>query len=283
MSQALEFIIGDFKLAEGPMWMKNSNTLIFIDIFGHSINILDKDEKCKTIKLPDMPGCVVPMENGNILVAVKDTLFEVCLSSQSIVPYLKIHQEDWLRFNDGKCDEDGRLWLGSMACDQNHTKAIGGGMFYCIEAGTIKLSDPGYTIPNGIDFLSKTSFYHADSHTGYISLCHMKNNMLTKKPIFKIPTTKGVPDGFCLDLNGNLWIALWGGYSVICVSPKTGELLYEIALPDKNVTCCCFGGNDMDYLYITTAQDELHNGGNLYKIKTSVKGRAPFCYNQTSN
>lgn len=35
----------------------------------------------------------------------------------------------------------------------------------------------------------------------------------------------GLPDGMTIDTDDNLWIALYGGGSVIKVNPKTGELL----------------------------------------------------------
>lgn len=62
-----------------------------------------------------------------------------------------------------------------------------------------------------------------------------------------------VPDGMTIDTDGNLWIAIWGGSCVACYNPETGECLKEIPLPALNITSCCWGGPDLDVLYVTSA------------------------------
>ena len=58
--------------------------------------------------------------------------------------------------------------------------------------------------------------------------------------------------------------------------PRTGRALAErIALLERNVSCCCFGGADMRTLYITTASAEGEGGG-LYACRVPVSGPAPF-------
>ena len=93
----------------------------------------------------------------------------------------------------------------------------------------------------------------------------------------------GVPDGSCVDSNGNVWNALWrngaGPSKVQCFDSSTGEILYTINMPDSTsqVTCCCFGGPDLDILFISTAhihrdrQKEPY-GGCVYAAKVGVKG-----------
>ncbi len=66
--------------------------------------------------MPSPCGTVVPEHNGNsVLVALQDGVHRLDLASGTITPVAIIagHSMD-LRFNDGKCSPDGRLFVGSM-------------------------------------------------------------------------------------------------------------------------------------------------------------------------
>jgi sugar lactone lactonase YvrE len=66
-----------------------------------------------------------------------------------------------------------------------------------------------------------------------------------------------LPDGMCIDSEGMLWVAFWGGARVGRYNPQTGEQLAHMEVPALNVTSCCFGGADLKTLYITTARQGL--------------------------
>ena len=65
---------------------------------------------------------------------------------------------------------------------------------------------------------------------------------------------------------------------IVIFDPNTGEELMKIELPVKHVTCCCFGGKDLDELYITTSgidapEDEYPLAGSIFVVKCGIKGR----------
>ena len=77
----------------------------------------------------------------------------------------------------------------------------------------------------------------------------------------------GYPDGMCVDLEGNLWVAEWEGSRVRKWNPNTGACIAEVRLPCDRVTSCCLGGINLTDLYITTAKKENDMlGGSLFKI-----------------
>lgn len=82
---------------------------------------------------------------------------------------------------------------------------------------------------------------------------------------------KSSSDGMCIDKDGMLWIAEWGGSCISKWNPLTGKKLDAIKLPCTNVTSCCFDNNDN--LYISTAKDENSMddiyGGGLYNVELS--------------
>ena len=98
-----------------------------------------------------------------------------------------------------------------------------------------------------------------------------------------IPSSHGAPDGMCIDSAGMLWIAHWGGGNISCWHPESGELLAKIAVPAPLVTSCCFGGTNLDTLYITTARMGLNKNqlkqyplsGSVFCAKPVVKGIKP--------
>ena len=92
---------------------------------------------------------------------------------------------------------------------------------------------------------------------------------------------QGVPDGMAMDRDGTLWIAMWGGYKVICINPVSGAKLGEVVLPDANVSCCTFGGEHLDRLYITSARDG-QGGVNVFEADAGAAGTDPyeFCWKE---
>jgi sugar lactone lactonase YvrE len=84
----------------------------------------------------------------------------------------------------------------------------------------------------------------------------------------------------CIDQEGMLWVAHYGGSGVYRWNPETGKLLDKIELPVPHVTSCCFGGKNLDMLLITTAQENLTESqlkefpmsGDVFLVKTKVQG-----------
>ena len=100
----------------------------------------------------------------------------------------------------------------------------------------------------------------------------------------EVPKEQGLPDGMCVDDEGMIWVALWGGGCVLRYDPATGKALQKIDLPCPNVTSCCFGGEALDELYITTAAiltdtREYPLAGGVFKVRPGVSGRPSFKFN----
>lgn len=104
-----------------------------------------------------------------------------------------------------------------------------------------------------------------------------------RRVVFDLPKNgvEGTPDGMTIDASGNLWLALYGGYGVICVNPTTQKLVTKIPIPGKYTTCIQFGGDNLDEMYVTSAslecnQDELnvspYIGGTFIITGLGIKG-----------
>ena len=90
----------------------------------------------------------------------------------------------------------------------------------------------------------------------------------------------GVLDGMAIDEKDALWIAVFGGWCVLCYDSQSGELLRHLELPMSNVTSCAFGGADLDQLYVTSACQGLDAearqaqplAGSLVRVDPGVRG-----------
>lgn len=77
-----------------------------------------------------------------------------------------------------------------------------------------------------------------------------------------------MPDGMCVDRDGRIWVAEYGGKQVCLWNTETGKKEGHITLPVSNITSCCLGGEHLNDLYITTAkQDGEPLSGGLFKVK----------------
>nr|XP_006814846.1 PREDICTED: regucalcin-like [Saccoglossus kowalevskii] len=74
-----------------------------------------------------------------------------------------------------------------------------------------------------------------------------------RRTVVTFPDGSGFPDGMCIDADGMLWVAMYFGSVIYRVDPLTGTIIRNIDLPVSCPTSCCFGGENFDVLYVTSA------------------------------
>lgn len=272
-------ISGD--LLEGPVWDTKNQVLYFVDIEDKKIyRYVPKSETIDILCLHDRVSCLVLEPSGTLIAAVTDGLYQIDFNKKKSQKIMDSPFHSELRYNDGKCDQYGNFWVGTMAIDQTHN-AEAAGSLYCICENQIVKEYKGYTIPNGLSWSrEENKFYHIDTSKRTVDEYQVENEFILKNrsPFIDLGKESGKPDGMCQDEEGNFWIAMWGGSKVICCHKATGEILEEIQILDKNVSSCTFGGEHLDTLYITTAKDEDGNGGSVYAQPMKLRGREVFRY-----
>ena len=96
-----------------------------------------------------------------------------------------------------------------------------------------------------------------------------------------IPAAVGLPDGLVVDVEGGIWVCLFGGGAIRRYS-EDGRLTEHLELPVTNPTCPAFGGPGLRDLYITSARHRLTDAqlakephaGALLKLDPGVAGIA---------
>jgi sugar lactone lactonase YvrE len=268
----------DFKLAEGPVYIKDIDTLVWVDIDGcelHYFNFITN--KKDSFHFEKKIGAVVPFKKNLVICAVGDSLIYFDLIHKKILKSVKIFKNDLLRFNDGKCDKYGNLWIGTMALDFNGDSSKNIGSLYCIKKDKVVAEYKNFSIPNGMCWIDD-NFFHIDTDKKTLYKYDVENQYkLTNKESY-ITNFDASPDGMTLDDRNNFWIALWGGNKIVCYDSKSKKEIDEIYFDNKFITCPTFGLENHDYLFVTSAMDEKHSGA-IYMLKTKYRGVPPYKYN----
>ena len=241
------------ELGEGPIWWKDS--LYWVDINAPRLHIYTPatGEK-RSFVLNEMTGTVVPRTSGGVILAQESGLcaFDPQTESSEALPW-PADKPIVNRFNDGKCDPQGRFWVGTMGRDEPT------GSLYRIDPGfEVTEMIGGVRISNGLCWdESRGRFYYIDSRTKVIDVFDWNPDagmISNRRTVASLPEGEtGVPDGMTIDTEGRLWVAVFGGCGVHCIDPDTGRSLEKINVPAPRTTACWFGGENLDELYITSA------------------------------
>ncbi len=270
------------QVGESPIWDYKFHRLLWIDTQGSLMVYTPEDGKNRVIKLPKMIGTVVPYLEDTVIVGLADGIYEMTLSTGSLKFICDPEGRDaGNRYNDGKCDAKGRLWIGTMDKDCTPLKAS----FFCVDtdgSGRKVLGD--VTISNGVAWSPDgMTMYYQDTPTLKVSAFDFdagQGEISNRREVISLSDDLGTPDGNTIDEEGMLWVANWGAACVTRWNPRTGELLRKIDVPAYNVTALAFGGENLDELYITTASLYMPDGyaekypeaGKMFVVKPGVKG-----------
>ena len=271
-------------LGEGTLWVKEHNSIYFVDIKKKKIFILNiKNQKKKIIKVNKEIGFLAHIKKNIFILGLKGELRIQDLKTNKKIKSVFIEEDLKLnRINDGKTDPLGNLWFGTM---DNLERNLNNGSLYKLDKNLlITKVDKNYMITNGPAFINPYNFYHTDSRRKTIYKIKIdKNNKLIKKEVFKKFSKKdGAPDGMTLDSKNNLWVCHYGG-AAISVFNKKSKLIHKIKFPAKNITNCCFGGANNRDLFVSSAFKgmgkndigKFNKSGSFFKVSTNVLGKNP--------
>ena len=269
-------------LGEGPTWWHGA--LWFVDIEAGVLHRFDPARReHHAHELGGRVGFAVPTERETWIVG-RDASIAAWREGDATVETLhQVEDEDrCTRFNDGKCDPHGRLYAGTM-----HLKAEAGrGSLYRVQAdGQADEVVANTTISNGLAWdESRGAMYFIDTAGGTIDRFDWDAETGSISGRTPIATPEGGgPDGMCIDREGYLWVAMWGGSRVARFNPETGSEVDSIAVPCPNPTSCCFGGEAFDELWITTARygmsaehvERYPTAGGVFVARPGVHGHPP--------
>ena len=245
-------------LGESPVWDDACACLYWVDIRSPAIRRLDPASGVvQTWAMPALVGSIGLTDDGRLLVALPRQIALFDPRTQALEPFVEpppMPPEH--RFNDGRCDRQGRFWLGTM---HNITRAPEG-MLYCLEgAGPLREVRTGICIPNSLAFSPDgRTMYFADSlrYSLFAYDYDPALGVMGAERVLATTEPPGFPDGSTVDAVGFLWNAEFNASRLVRYAPD-GRTDRIIALPVERPTCCAFGGKDLDVLYVTTASQNM--------------------------
>lgn len=255
-SPKLIFYVGS-TLLESPCWDRKRNAILCASIEQECAYYFDLEKSIiKTFHVKGQVGCVVFESDEYILAATYTGIYRINLNTNEEQFITQLINNDKLRYNDGKMDTKGRFLVGTTGYNCFAEKQS---FLYSWDGKEGNILLDNVSISNGIAFsLDNKYMYYVDTPTNKVSRFLYdieKGNIVFDKDIIEL-VDEGSPDGICLDIDDMLWVAHWGGHKVSKWNPYTGERLMEVEIPCLNVTSCCIGGNESQWLFVTTAQHD---------------------------
>ena len=171
------------------------------------------------------------------------------------------------RFNDGKCDKNGRLFIGTMYQEPDGSTVAGKGSLFRLDGRQLTRIFPNTHISNGMAWTSddKTMFFNDsadqviyqfdyDLQSGEISNSRTLVDLRQKQLEGAEPGAVECPDGMTIDSEDKIWIALWDGNRLIRFDPVNRRVLASITTGSSQTTSVCNGRLfGKDALFVTSA------------------------------
>ena len=251
-------------LGESPVWHPHEQVLYWSDIPGMQLHRWDPNcQKHHSWAMDSETGCLAPLASGGLLLAQRHGLVKFDPDNGSsrlwLAPPYDPAKE---RFNDGKVDPHGRLWVGTIYEPRQPALAT----LMRLERSGLQPIARDCTVSNGLAWsLDGRTAYWSDTfaHCIYafdldeqglpISERRLWHAFAERAADTPIENYGGRPDGAAMDAEGCYWSALFEGQRLVRIAPS-GELLQSISLPVRCPTMPCFGGPDGRILFVTTAR-----------------------------
>ncbi|MBV8469483.1 MAG: SMP-30/gluconolactonase/LRE family protein [Burkholderiaceae bacterium] len=284
------------RLGESPLWHPTEQCLYYVDIAAHRVMRWHPgDVAPEAFELDGEPGCIAVVADtsgGGLLAAQRNGLWHLDTRTGqrrllAPPPFDPARQ----RFNDGKPDALGRMWVGTIDDARQPEAAL-----YRFEAGQFTRMAGGISNSNGLAWSpDQKTLYWADTkgHVIYrlpfdLALGSIASDESARQVYAQFEPRQalaspglygGRPDGAAVDSQGCYWVAMYEGARLLRLSPA-GEVLQVVPLPVQCPTMPCLGDADLRTLYVTTAcegrsAEELASqpwAGCVLKFRVDVPG-----------
>jgi sugar lactone lactonase YvrE len=278
---------------ESPVWHVAEQALYWVDIPGRAIHRWSPTQGQRQWATEEMPACIAATaQPGYWLCGMQSGLFALHLQADGHSAATRLatvdHALPAMRFNDGRCDRQGRFWAGTMHLDMAAAHAVGA--WYRWGAGDTALAPQlrDCIVPNGLAFSPDgKTMYLSDSHPNVQTVWafdydtdsgtpHNRRLFVDMRPL------PGRPDGAAIDVDGGYWICGNDAGLVHRFTPD-GRLDRSLAVPVKKPAMCAFGGARLDTLYVTSIRpagdlSDQPLAGGVFALSPGTQGIAEPAY-----
>lgn len=247
---------------ESPVWNAREQALYWVDIPAQKLHRWDLvSATSQSWDTPEMLACIAAGQDGGWIAGMQTGLFRLDIDAAGTLRSERLcdvaHADPQMRFNDGRCDRQGRFWAGTMRLDM--AAGIADGVLYRYGAGDTAINAQLHQliVPNGLAFSPDGSrMYLSDSHPTVQTIWVFDYDIDSGTPYNRrlfvdMNQHPGRPDGAAVDAEGGYWICANDAGLIHRFTPD-GRLDRSLAVPVKKPTMCAFGGPNLDTLYVTS-------------------------------
>ncbi|NWE68692.1 SMP-30/gluconolactonase/LRE family protein [Pseudomonas gingeri] len=278
---------------ESPVWSVREQALYWVDIPARRLHRWSAGTaQTHSWETPEMLACIARGKDGSWIAGLESGLFRLQadvdngLHSRLLAPVR--HASPGMRFNDGRCDRQGRFWAGTMLLDMSQGRAVGA--LYRYDAGQqqpLQANLDNLIVPNGLAFSPNgKTLYLSDSHPSVQRIWAFDYDTDSGTPhnrrlFVDMNQYPGRPDGAAMDVDGCYWIC-GNDEGLIHRFTPDGRLDRSLAVPVKKPAMCAFGGSDLSTLFVTSIRPggDLHDqplAGGVFALRPGVQGlEEPF-------
>jgi sugar lactone lactonase YvrE len=248
------------QVGESPVWDAEGLCLWWVDIQAQCIRKKSLEGQLQNWHLPEKVGCIALTANRQVVAAMETSIALLSLESDGRYKQQTLatmaHPKLGMRFNDGRCDPSGRMWIGTMVMDMGKAENAGG--LYCLdERGLTGPYVEGLYTPNGLAFSPDGgTMYFSDSHpmAQKIWRCQIElasGNLSNQSLFVDMTDLQGRPDGAAMDAQGHYWICGNDAGLVHCFD-TAGRCIESLSVPFPKPAMCAFGGVDLQTMFVTS-------------------------------
>lgn len=240
------------EVGEGPCWDDERGRLWWVDLLAGLVHCSELSSgETETFSTGEPVGAVGLRSTGGLVAADKRG-FSLLTGEGRVEERFDVLSPSH-RMNDAKVGPGGHYWAGSNAMDFHAGR---GALHVLSPDGAVETVLDGLTLPNGLGWSPAGDvFYLVDSLQGWLRAwdCDATTGTLSnQRTLATFPGGDEVPDGMCVDGDGNLWVAIWGGSRLERYTPE-GEPMGPLHTPVSQPSCCAFAGPRLDMLIVTSA------------------------------
>ena len=273
---------------ESPVWSAREQALYWVDIPAKRLHRWSlADGTSQSWEAPQMLACIARYGDGSWIAGMENGLFRLVATDDGTLsgtPLTSVpHAQPGMRFNDGRCDRQGRFWAGTMLLDMAAGAPVGA--MYRYNAGQtepLQAQLDGFIVPNGLAFSPDgTIMYLSDSHPGVQKIWAYDYDTDSGTPhnrrlFVDMNDYLGRPDGAAVDADGCYWIC-GNDAGLIHRFTPAGKLDQSLVVPVKKPTMCAFGGPNLDTLFVTSIRpggdiSDQPLAGGVFALRPAVKG-----------
>jgi sugar lactone lactonase YvrE len=281
-------------VGESPLWNGADNAWYWVDIPAKRIWRLDGASGVSRFwSTPEMTACIAVKQGGGLIAGMETGIFSVQLGDGPAATTTLLGKPAaglepvTMRFNDGRCDRQGRFWSGTMFMDMSAVRAVG--ELYRYDA------QHGISAPIVSQLLTQNGLaWSPDGRVMYLSDSHPQRRLVwafdydidsgmpySQRVFADLRGEVGRPDGAAMDSDGCYWVAGNDGGYVMRFTPD-GKLDRKVAVPMQKPSMCSFGGADLRTLIVTSIPsgkpEDAQWGGAVVMLHPGQQGVAetPF-------